>query len=394
MDLNTKLNKTMPERCIKVYLVLGEASGDKLGADLVTAINDKASGDGNRVEFHGLAGSELQALGHKSLFDIEDISVMGISAVLARLPTIIRRICQTVSDIVAQNPDVIVLIDSPDFTHAVAKRVRKKLPDVPIINYVCPSVWAWRSSRAPAMRAYVDHVLAILPFEPDVLQKLDGPKASYIGHPLARQIASSQKHETDFRQSIPTILVLPGSRKSELKRMLQLYGQTLESLKARGVEFQAVLPAVPKLKDYLQAETRGWTVQPQIVDSADNSTTFQRAQAAIATSGTVSLELALYRVPTVIGYRLDSIARLFSGLIDTWSAVLPNHILDRIVVPEEHNEMVIPERMARYLERLLADTPERQYQLDSFDELAERMKTKRPPGELAAEIVLDHVMVK
>ncbi|MGI9366643.1 MAG: lipid-A-disaccharide synthase [Rhizobiaceae bacterium] len=384
----------MPERGIKVYLVLGEASGDKLAADLVTAINDKVSGDGKQIEYRGLAGPELQKQGHKSLFDIDDISVMGISAVMARLPTIISRIYQTVSDIVAEKPDVIVLIDSPDFTHAVAKRVRKKLPDVPIINYVCPSVWAWRSSRARAMRAYVDHVLAILPFEPDVLQKLGGPNATYIGHPLARQIANSKKPDTGRTLSIPTILVLPGSRKSELKRMLQLYGKTLEVLQQRGLEFQAVLPAVPKLKDYLHTETRGWAVQPQIVDSADNSKNFPRAQAAIATSGTVSLELALHRVPTVIGYRLDSIARLFSGLIDTWSAVLPNHILDRIVVPEEHNEMVIPERMARYLERLLADSPERQYQLDSFTELAERMKTKRPPGELAAEIVLEHTQVK
>ena len=379
----------MSERSLKVYLVLGEESGDKLGADLVPALKQQALDAGMRVELVGLAGPRLQDLGVKSLFDIEDIAVMGFTAVIARLPTIVRRVYQTVSDIKKHKPDVIVLIDSPDFTHAVAKRVKKSLPDVPVINYICPSVWAWRPGRAKKMRAYIDHVLTILPFEPKALEDLEGPPGTYIGHPLARQIADLPP--TKRPKPDNTLLVLPGSRRGEIKRMLALYGEALTILRDRGVDFQPVLPAVTRLTDTIKEQTANWPVQPTIVDSSENARTFASARAALATSGTVVLELALHRVPTLVCYRLDSIARMLAGLITTWSGVLPNLILDRVFVPEEHNEMVTPHRLARYIERLMSDTLERQVQMDGFAELTEAMKTKRPPGELAAEIVLDHV---
>lgn len=377
---------------LKVYLVLGEESGDKLAADLAPALRDIVEKSGRTISFHGLAGVRMSQQGMNSLFDIEDIAVMGVTAVLARLPTIIRRVYQTVSDIVATKPDVIVLIDSPDFTHAVAKRVRKKLPNVPIVNYICPSVWAWRSGRAKKMTAYVDHVLAILPFEPKVLSELEGPRATYIGHPLARQIAALPASGKSKKSTSDTLLILPGSRSGELKRMLDIYGKTLAILQQRGVPFRPVLPAVPHLKQQLQKQTADWPVRPEIVDSAENATTFPEARAALATSGTVALELALHKVPMIMAYRLDPLGRLLTGLITTWSAVLPNLILDRVLVPEEHNEMVIPARLARYLERLLHDSPERASQLAGFDELTQVMKTKQPPGMLAAEIIFDHAV--
>ena len=379
----------MSKRSLKVYLVLGEESGDKLAADLVPALQRQADDAGFDVAFCGLAGPRLEEQGIKSLFNIEDIAVMGFTAVIARLPTIVRRVYQTVSDIRQQNPDVIVLIDSPDFTHAVAKRVKKRMPQVPVINYVCPSVWAWRPGRAKKMRAYIDHVLTILPFEPKALADLDGPPGTYIGHPLARQIAALPK--TKRPKPDNTLLVLPGSRRGELKRMLALYGEALTILRDRGVDFQPVLPAVTRLADTIKEQTADWPVQPKMVDSSENAHTFAHARAALATSGTVVLELGLHRVPTLVCYRLDTIARLLAGLITTWSGVLPNLILDRVFVPEEHNEMVTPHRLARYLERLLDDTLERQVQLEGFEELAQAMQTKRPPGELAAQIVLNHV---
>ena len=242
------------------------------------------------------------------------------------------------------------------------------------------------------MTAYVDHVLAILPFEPKVLKQLGGPDATYIGHPLAREVAALPANKNKLQDTSQKLLVLPGSRRGEVKRMLHLFGQTLEVLESRGVSFQPVMPAVPKLKEHLKQETSDWPVKPQIVDSSDNQETCADARAAIATSGTVALELALHKVPMVIAYRIDPLARMLSSLITTWSAVLPNLILDRVLVPEEHNEMVIPERMARYLERLMADGPERSGQIKGFTELAKAMKTKQPPGELAAEIILEHAI--
>ena len=379
----------MTTRRLKIYLVLGEESGDKLAADLVPALQRQAEEAGQEVEFVGLTGPRLEEQGIKSLFNIEDIAVMGFTAVLVRLPTIIRRVYQTVGDIKKHKPDVIVLIDSPDFTHAVARRVRKRLPDVPVVNYICPSVWAWRPARAKKMRAYIDHVLAILPFEPKALEELDGPAGTYIGHPLARQIADLPRPKRPKPDN--TLLVLPGSRRSELKRMLSLYGEALTILRDRGVDFHPVLPAVTRLSQAIKEGIADWPVQPEIVDSSQNAESFANARVALATSGTVVLELALHRVPTIVCYRFDPIGRILAGLITIWSGVLPNLILDRVVIPEEHNEMVKPHRLARYLERLMDDSMERQIQTDGFEELAKAMETPRSPSELATEIILDHI---
>ena len=385
----------MRKKSATVYFVLGEESGDALGVDLFNALQHNAKNKNLDVQVVGLAGERLTKAGVNSLFDINDISVMGISAVLARLPKIVMRVQQTIADIVKKSPDIVVLIDSPDFTHAVAKRVRRKLPNVPIIGYVCPSVWAWRPGRAVKMKAYVDHMLTILPFEPDALTRLQGPPATYVGHPASQRIrALRSKPGTLPAQEPPTLLILPGSRSSEVEKMLPLYGQTLDVLRQRGVKFTAVLPAVARLREKIEGETANWSVRPTIVDAALNDQTFANSHAALATSGTVSLELALHRVPTVAAYRLDRIARMFSHLVTVWTSILPNLIADRIVVPEEHNETVIPERLARRLERLLTNTVERKAQMAGFEEVIELMKTKRRPGELAAEVIFNHIDFK
>lgn len=382
----------MNGKTLQIYFVLGEDSGDALGADLYTALKNQAAASGECIEINGLAGTKLQALGMESPFDIEDIAVMGLTAVAARLPTIVKRIYSTAKDIARRKPDVVVLIDSPDFTHAVAKRVRKKLPNVPIVNYVCPSVWAWRSGRAPAMRRYINHVLAILPFEPAALERLHGPSATYVGHPLERKIASLRTDDAPRnKRDKPTLLVLPGSRNSELNQLLAPYGETLRILRDRGNEFDAVLPAVPRLKERIIRETAAWPVRPEIRDSADNDALFAQADAALIASGTVSLELALHGVPHVSGYRFDAFTRQFLGLLRTWSANLPNLIADSVIVPEEIGGMVMPERMARHIEPLLGDSMVRRYQLDGFERVCEVMKTPRPTGELAAEIIFDHM---
>ena len=381
----------MADNPLKIYFVLGEESGDALGADLLPYLKTQAEKLGRKVQLDGLAGDKLSAAGQNSLFDIDDIAVMGITAVVARLPTIIKRVKQTVADIVEKKPDVIVLIDSPDFTHAVAKRVRKQLPTVSIVNYVCPSVWAWRQSRANSMRAYVDHVLAILPFEPKALADLGGPAATYVGHPLVQDISSTQS-SLPLLSTKPVVLVLPGSRGSEVKRMLKPFGETLHILQRRGNEFQAVIPTVSRMRQRIEQETANWLVKPMIVDSEDNEDTFAQAHVALATSGTVTLELALHNVPMTVAYILDPIATVFSSLIKIWSPSLPNLITDKLLVPEEFNKMVDPQRLARYLEELMANGAARKRQLAGFKEVAKTMKTKQPPGELAAEVILKHAM--
>ena len=381
----------MVETDLKIYFVLGEESGDHLGADLFPALQKVAKTKKKSLQIIGLAGNRLQSLGVQSLFDIEDIAVMGVSAVVGRLPTIIKRINSTVSDIIKQQPDMIVLIDSPDFTHAVAKRVRKKMPNVPIINYVCPSVWAWRSGRAKKMCAFIDHVLAILPFEPEKLLELSGPPTTYIGHPLARKIAALPKRKTSTKNTDPILLLLPGSRQSELKRMLNLYGEAITLLKKRGAIFHLMIPAVPHLKNSIIVQTQNWPVKPVIVDSEKNDENFAKARVALATSGTVTLQLALHKVPMVTGYRFDALAKPFMRFVSTWSALLPNLIADRPFVPEYVNESVTPGCLARHLEMLLVDGPERKLQLAGFQAVINAMQTKRAPSELAATVIFDHI---
>ena len=166
----------------KLAVIAGEVSGDLLGADLVRALRTQSS---STIELVGVGGEALEAEGLRSLFDYSELSIMGFTQVLARLPKLIMRIRQTAKAIIAARPDALLIIDSPDFTHRVARKVRAALPDVPVINYVCPSVWAWKPERAPRMRGYVDHVLAVLPFEPQAMEKLQGPPTTYVGHRLA-----------------------------------------------------------------------------------------------------------------------------------------------------------------------------------------------------------------
>lgn len=376
---------------LKVAFVLGESSGDRLGADLLPTLRMMAEENGQTIETCGLAGPLLAKQGCASLFDIEEIAVMGFSAVIARLPTIMRRVYQTVDHLVQQKPDIVVLIDSPDFTHAVAKRFRRKCPDVPIINYVCPSVWAWRPGRAVKMRAYVDHVLTLLPFEPKALEDLNGPLGTYVGHPLVREIEQwKADHQVERQSEPPLLVVLPGSRGSELKRHLTMFVDAMVELKRMGVAFEAVMPAVPHLKSQMESAAKDWPIPVTIVDAEDNNETFARAHFALAASGTVSLQLALHGVPMTVAYKLDPVARPFGHLIKVWSVVLPNLIADWPFVSEDLNEQAHPIKLAKRLARLAADTPERQRLFEGFADVHRAVATPRPPAEVAAEVILQH----
>ena len=211
---------------LRVAIIVGEISGDALGAKLIPALRNRFGS--RKIEFFGVAGPAMKEAGLSSLFPIEDIAVMGIVPVIKRLPSLLRRIRETAEAIIAFNPHLLIIIDSPDFTHRVAKRVRRHMPHLPVIDYVSPSVWAWRPGRAKAMRGYVDHVLAILPFEPDAHRRLGGPECSYVGHPLIERfdVLHPSDDELALRREQPhCIVVLPGSRRSEIQRLMQERGE-------------------------------------------------------------------------------------------------------------------------------------------------------------------------
>ncbi|MCD2171452.1 lipid-A-disaccharide synthase [Rhizobium sp. C4] len=375
-------------RTLKLAVIAGEVSGDILGGDLVAALRRS----GRDVELIGVGGDRLQGEGLKSLFDFSELSVMGIADVLAKLPSLIRRIRQTAEAIIAARPDALLIIDSPDFTHRVARRVRKALPDLPVIQYVCPSVWAWKEYRAQAMLDYVDLVLAVLPFEPVVMQRLGGPKTIYVGHRLAadpdilRVRAARQAREP---AAAPTILLLPGSRSSEIKRLTDVMGEAVSEIKARHPDARFLLPAVARQEAFIRQKISTWTVQPECATGdAFKWEAFAKADAAIAASGTVILELAMAGVPAVSIYRTDPIIKFLASRIKVWTAALPNLIADYPVIPEYINELLRPGAPVRWVDRLMTDTPQRAAMLAGYADVWSRMNVEKPSGELAAEALL------
>ncbi|WP_417689479.1 lipid-A-disaccharide synthase [Roseibium sp.] len=382
----------------KIALVVGEESGDFLGAALMASLKAKLPGE---TQFCGVAGARMMAEGMTSLFDIADTSVMGLTAVLKRLPLIIRRVHETVDFVVSENPDVLIIIDSPDFTHAVAKRVRKRAPHIPIVGYVSPSVWAWRSGRARKMKAYVDELLALLPFEPGVHARLGGPRTHYVGHPLIERLDDLRPQvgeRKDLSERKPVLLVLPGSRGSEIERLLPVFGETVAQIAAARPEVDFVLPAVAHLAERIEAQTQSWPVRPTIVRGEEaKQAAFRSANAALAASGTVTLQLAISGVPMVVAYKVDWFMRRIKDLNKVFpissltSFVLPNIILGRKLIPEFLDEEVTSERLAGETLKLLNDSPERRTQVSGLSELdkAMRLPDGKSQSEAAADVVLE-----
>jgi lipid-A-disaccharide synthase len=287
-----------------------------------------------------------------------------------------------------------VIIDSPDFTHRVARRVRARDPSIPIIDYVSPSVWAWRPGRARAMRGYVDHVLALLPFEPEAYSRLRGPPCSYVGHPLIEQIGSLRPG-TDERERRdappPVLLVLPGSRRSEIRHHMAVFGETLGRLQDEGVAFEPILPTMPHLQEAVADGVKSWKVAPKIViGEQEKRAAFRVARAALAKSGTVTLELAIAGVPMVTAYRTGAVeAWILVRAINLESVILANLVVGENVVPEFLQQDCTPEKLSQALREVLGDSPVRRRQVEAFAKIDAIMSTgNQPPSVRAADIVL------
>lgn len=385
------------DRDLCLFLVAGEHSGDALGAKLMQALS---AGRSERIRYLGVGGRAMAAQGLISQFPIEEVAVMGLGAILPRLPLILKRISGTARSAVAAEPSAVVIIDSPELTHPIARRIRKRRPDIPILNYVSPSVWAWRPGRAPRMRAYIDHVLGLWPFEPAVHERLGGPPCSFVGHPLIERHAwltaldpAPLAQRLGLVPGRPVLVVLPGSRTSEVSRLMRPFGDTLHRLKSQGAEFEVVMPIVPSARAPIERRLSGWPVRPHLVEGDDDKfRAFKLATAALAASGTVTLELALAGTPMVVAYKADPvIAALAQRLITAPSAVLPNLILGENVFPEFIQERCTSEALADALGQLLAGTPDRSTQLAALSKIPAALHVAgHSPSEAAARIVLDY----
>lgn len=376
---------------LRIHLVAGEESGDRLGAALMRALSARAGSAG--VQFAGVGGREMAQAGLHSLFPIDDIAIVGFTAIPKRLPLILRRIRETVASVIAGRPDALIIVDSPDFTHRVARRVRAAAPRIAIFDYVSPTVWAWRPGRARAMRSYIDQVLAILPFEPAVHARLGGPPCVYVGHPLAEEVQELRPSQAEARRRAaapPVLLVLPGSRPAEIRRLIDPFAAAVQLVSERTGPVELVLPTIPALVEPLTEAIAAWPMRPRIVaDPAGKRAAFRVARAALAASGTVTLELALSGVPTVAAYRVAALeAAIARRMIRVRSVILANLVLDADVVPEFLQENCTPRALADALVALLGDTPARRRQLAAFAGLDAIMEVGSAPSAKAAEAVL------
>lgn len=375
-------------------IVAGEHSGDQLGFKLMRALRAAHPAG---VSFMGVGGEAMQAEGLESLFPISDIAVMGILPVVARLRTVLRRIRETAAAVVAARPDALVIIDSPDFTHRVARRVRREMPDLPVVDYVSPTVWAWRPGRAKAMLAYVDCVLGLLPFEPEAYRRLGGPRCVYVGHPLIERLDELRPAEDEARRrnaEPPLLVVLPGSRRSEIRRLMVDFGGALGMLRDAIGPFAVVLPTLPHIEQEVRARAALWPVAPRIViGERARYEAFRTARAALAASGTVTLELALSGVPLVGAYKVGIVEEQLRFLIKVPSILLPNLILADRAIPEKLQRECAPATLAAELAPLMRDGQERAAQVDALQRLDREMQLPDggAPSVHAARAVLETI---
>ncbi|WP_116082002.1 lipid-A-disaccharide synthase [Tropicimonas sp. IMCC34011] len=373
-----------------VFVIAGEASGDTLGAGLIAGLRAR---DPSLV-VSGVGGPKMAAEGLTSLFDMDDLSVMGLAEVLARYPLLRRRLNQTIAAGIEAAPDVVIGIDSPDFCLRAYRGIRAARPEQRIVHYVAPSVWAWRPGRARKMARDVDQVLALLPFEPPYMEAA-GMECDVVGHPAARAPVASKEAAEAFRARHdidgPLLTVLPGSRTSEITRLAEPFGEALKALGRRGL--RVVVPVAPGKDAEVARATSDWPGNPILLppnEVEDRRAALVASDVALAASGTVSLELARAGLPIVIAYDMAPLSRwIISRMLQVDTVTLVNLVSESRVVPEFIGKNCRPAGIAGALAHLLDDAKAREAQLDVMALTMERLGANGPPpGDRAAEAVL------
>lgn len=385
---------------MRVYIIAGEASGDLLGARLIEALrplHDNHFPD-STFELFGIGGRQMTKAGLSSLFPMEELALMGFAEIVPHLPRLLRRIRQTVKDIDALAPDVVITIDSPGFCFQVIRTLRKRYaktgkPLPLLVHYVAPSVWAYKPSRAKKLARDYDHVLTLLPFEPPYFTA-EGMGATFVGHPIVEQPQEGDgarfRTTHGISASAKLITLLPGSRGGEVTRHLPLLHEVSARLKQHFPALELAMPILPHLHDKVSRETAAWPLKLHLATQDEKWDAFEASEAAIAKSGTVTLELALARLPHGVFYKVHpATAAIMRKLIRTPFVTLVNILLEKAVVKEWLQEQATAENIAEDIGRLLADSPRQKEQLHAFDEaLAMLGKGAFTPSHKAAETVL------
>jgi len=386
---------------LRLFLVAGEASGDRLGAALIRGLRELSE---EALELHGIGGPLMQAEGLTSLFPMEELSVMGLTEILPRLRHLLGRVAETAEKVVAVKPDALITIDSPEFSLRVASKVKARATHMPTIHYVAPTVWAWRPKRARKMAKSIDHVLALFPFEPPYMQA-EGMSCDFVGHPVTTEPVASADEAADFRArhgiaaEAPLILVLPGSRRSEIEKLAPVFGEALRPVLSAHPDARLVLPTTEAVVPHLAEKLKAWPAQPIILDPrgqnneaflVEKLAAFRAAHVALAASGTVSLELAASETPMVVAYDMSWMSRKIIGaMLKVDTVTLVNLVSDTRAVPEFLGPECRPAPIAEALKGLLSDEAARVDQLDAMAATMLRLgRGGEAPGLRAAKSVM------
>jgi lipid-A-disaccharide synthase len=381
-----------------IYLIAGEPSGDRLGARLISALKAETGGE---CQVSGVGGPEMEKQGLVSQFPMAELTVMGLAEVLPQLPNLLRRIRETAAHIIASKPDVVVTVDAPDFSLRVAKLLKGK--NISLVHYVAPSVWAWKPGRAKKMAPLVDHLMTLLPFEPRYFES-EGLRSTFVGHSVVES-GADHGNGLDFRarhqiaEEARVLCILPGSRHSEVSRLLPIIQNALGMLD--GANLQIVLPTVETVEAEIHQAVSSWPVSPIIVTGdSEKFAAFAASDAAIAASGTVALELALARVPYVTIYKFNALTAFIGRrLVKTPFVNIINILLGQEVVPELIQEDCKSHTIAAHIAGFLEDGETASAQVESFDKAVAQLQSGDDvPSDKAATVVLDiiaqHVNIK
>ena len=375
-----------------IYIVTGEPSGDALGGRLMAALSERTQG---AVRFAGIGGEHMAEQGIRSLVPLHELAIMGVAEVLPRARLILRRVAETVADIERRQPAALVTIDSSGFTWRVAQRLRRHGVRLPLIHYVAPMVWAWRGGRARRMARWYDHLLALLPFEPPYFTRV-GLACTYIGHPVVES-GADRGDGPGFRRrhgiapGSTVLAVLPGSRRGEVGRLLPPFAGAVATLAERHSGLRIVVPTTETVAEIVGAALKGWAAPALVLrGQQEKYDAFAASNAALAASGTVALELAMARVPSVIAYRVSPLTQaVVRRMVRVQHAHLLNLILGRAVVPELIQQDCTPERLAAAVELLLSDRGARSAQIEACEDALHRLGLGGvSPGLRAADAVL------
>ncbi len=380
---------------IKLMLVCGEPSGDALGAQLMAGLKQLA---GDRVAFTGVGGLAMAREGLESLYPLDTTAVMGLREVVPAIPAILKRVKQAVDFAVQTKPDAVVVIDSPDFTHRVARGIKQRDPSIRTVDYVAPQVWASRAYRARAMAQYFDLVLALFPFEVPFFEKY-GLRAAFVGHPVIERAArisggDALRAGLGIAADAPLLVVLPGSRTSEIRFILPVFRAAVALLAQEIPGLVTVLPTVPHVAARVRAAAAGWPTPLHIVESeAGKYAAFDAANVALAASGTVTAELALAHTPMVVGYKVGGLTFFLSKFLMTVKHItLINILLDREAVPEFLQSAATPEKLAAAVAALFRDPALRAAQTDAMKDFGRLLgEGDEAPSLRAARVLLDFI---